>query len=386
MSLTQRLQKFIGIGGEGEQMKIIHCADLHLDSKLSANLDKNKAKERRNELLSTFIRMTEFAEENGVKAVLIAGDMFDTAVVSLAARRAVYDVIKTRRNIDFYYLRGNHDASGFFNYFDEIPDNLMVFGEEWSYYEYSADGGRKIVIAGVEQERTEGDIYSTLSLSHENFNIVILHGELTEYKKEGSAESIEIKKLYDRNIDYLALGHIHEYREGKLSPRGEYRYPGCLEGRGFDELGERGFVLLEINEGNFRNEISFIPFAKRRLYEVEVDVTGTVSAYEMLERAKEEVKKKASSEDLVRIILTGEIDIDCDKNTGLIKTRLSDEFYFIDVKDKTSFRADYRKYLNDATLKGEFVRLVQAEEPIDDIKAEIIRTGLFALNGEEIGV
>ena len=82
-------------------MKIIHCADLHLDSKLSANLDKNKAKERRNELLSTFIRMTEFAEENGVKAVLIAGDMFDTAVVSLAARRAVYDVIKTRSNIDF---------------------------------------------------------------------------------------------------------------------------------------------------------------------------------------------------------------------------------------------------------------------------------------------
>ena len=119
---------------------------------------------------------------------------------------------------------------------------------------------------------------------------------------------------------------------------------------------------------------------------MKVDVTGTVSAYEMLERAKEEVRKKASSEDLVRIILTGEIDIDCDKNTGLIKTRLSDEFYFIDVKDETSFRADYRKYLNDATLKGEFVRLVQAEEPIDDIKAEIIRTGLFALNGEEIGV
>ena len=28
-------------------MKILHCADLHLDSKMTANLDKEKAKERK---------------------------------------------------------------------------------------------------------------------------------------------------------------------------------------------------------------------------------------------------------------------------------------------------------------------------------------------------
>ena len=31
-------------------MKLIHCADLHLDSKLSANLDREKARERKKEL------------------------------------------------------------------------------------------------------------------------------------------------------------------------------------------------------------------------------------------------------------------------------------------------------------------------------------------------
>ena len=35
-------------------MKIIHTADLHLESKMGVNLDNDKAKKRRNELLFTF--------------------------------------------------------------------------------------------------------------------------------------------------------------------------------------------------------------------------------------------------------------------------------------------------------------------------------------------
>ena len=50
-------------------MKIIHCADLHLDSKMTANLDKEKAKERKAQLLKTFERMISFAVENEVKAI-----------------------------------------------------------------------------------------------------------------------------------------------------------------------------------------------------------------------------------------------------------------------------------------------------------------------------
>ena len=53
-------------------MKIIHCADLHLDSRMNANLEKDKAKERKGEILHTFERMITYAAENGVSAILIA--------------------------------------------------------------------------------------------------------------------------------------------------------------------------------------------------------------------------------------------------------------------------------------------------------------------------
>ena len=63
-------------------MKIIHCADLHLDSKMTSNLSKEQAKERKMEILRTYSRMIEYAKNNDVKAIIIAGDLFDTRNVS----------------------------------------------------------------------------------------------------------------------------------------------------------------------------------------------------------------------------------------------------------------------------------------------------------------
>ena len=58
-------------------MKLIHCADLHLDSRMEANLTKEQARERRQELLGTFTRMVAYAAKEGVRAILIAGYLFD---------------------------------------------------------------------------------------------------------------------------------------------------------------------------------------------------------------------------------------------------------------------------------------------------------------------
>ena len=55
-------------------MKIIHCADIHLDSKMSANLTKEKARERKTELLTTFQNMVAYGAEQGVAAIIIAGN------------------------------------------------------------------------------------------------------------------------------------------------------------------------------------------------------------------------------------------------------------------------------------------------------------------------
>ena len=86
-------------------MKIIHCADIHLDSKMSANLTKEKARERKTELLTTFQNMVAYGAEQGVAAIIIAGDLFDTKNVSATARNVVKDLIQGHPQIAFSLVR-----------------------------------------------------------------------------------------------------------------------------------------------------------------------------------------------------------------------------------------------------------------------------------------
>ena len=169
-------------------MKIVHCADLHLDSKMTANLTKEQARERKKEILRTFTRMVEYAAKNGVRAILIAGDLFDTRNISAMARNTVRDMICTHPEIDFLYLRGNHDSDNFLSTIEEIPENLLLFGEEWTAYRYG-----NVVITGMElNERNPVTAYNSLVLGHDDYNIVTLHGQLGNYLSREQAENISL--------------------------------------------------------------------------------------------------------------------------------------------------------------------------------------------------
>ena len=65
----------------------------------------------------------------------------------------------------------------------------------------------------------------------------------------------------------------------------------------------------------------------------------------------------------------------------------ADRCYFLKVEDRTRISVEYSAYARDASLKGEFVRLVQRDAALDEEeKAEIIRCGIQALAGEELPV
>ena len=364
-------------------MRIIHCADIHLCSKLSANLEGSKRKERRAELLSTFLRMVDYADENEIDAIIVAGDLFDTGNISVTARNAVSDAIMNHPLIRFYYLRGNHDADAFLSQLPEIPNNLKLFGTDWTTYEQ----GGNVTVSGVELTSENSTlIYDTLVLENDKINIVVLHGQETGYvqKSANKAENIAVDKLKGKGIDYLALGHIHGYRMEQLDKRGVYCYCGCLEGRGFDECGEKGFVLLEIDEATDTVEPVFIPFAKRKLFEIYADVSEAETTSEAEETIREQLTAKhITPESMVKVVLQGYVSVTAELDTELLKKRFEDDYYFIKIYDETKHKLTTSQFMHEASLKGEFVRKVMASELEEDMKAEVIRFGLRALTGEE---
>ena len=64
--------------------------------------------------------------------------------------------------------------------------------------------------------------------------------------------------------------------------------------------------------------------------------------------------------------------------------RICSRIIFEKVKDRTTLRVDYSDYEKDASLKGEFIRMVLGSELSQEQKAEVIRCGILALSGEEI--
>ena len=91
-------------------MKFIHCADLHLDAVMESGMPPKQAAERRSELLRAFSSLAAFAKGEGVRAVIIAGDLFDRCNVSQRARNYFLDTVKSTPEVDFLLLRGNHDS------------------------------------------------------------------------------------------------------------------------------------------------------------------------------------------------------------------------------------------------------------------------------------
>ncbi len=362
-------------------MKLIHCADIHLDSGMEANLTKEQAKIRKNELLLTFCDMVEYAATHDVQAIMIAGDLFDTGRITVRTRNVVMELITGHPQIDFYYIRGNHDVAWISTIQEQgpLPANLYLFAEEWVTYTYQEE---HVSISGVELcQDNHLKVCNTLILEPDMINIVMMHGQESNYHGKDKAEIINLRELKDKQIDYLALGHLHSYKKEVLDKRGIYCYSGCLEGRGFDECGEKGFVLLEVQEGKVTSQL--IPFAKRTLYEIPADLSGLQTAGE-IEAAVAESLRGISRESLVKVILQGSVEVDTPKDVDYLLSRFADDFFFLKIYDRTKLDIHIEDYQNDVSLKGEFIRLVLSEKLPQERKMQIILSGIKALSGEDV--
>ena len=153
-----------------------------------------------------------------------------------------------------------------------------------------------------------------------------------------------------------------------------------MEGRGFDETGEKGFVLLEIGD---RIESKFVPFAKRTIEEISVDVSDADGWFETIEKVKNTVKFDRNN--MYRIELVGDVGFEEDNLAKVVEEELQTLCYFVSVKDKTLLRIDAEKYKGDVSIRGEFVRSVLARTDwTEEKKRQVIALGLKALKGDEV--
>lgn len=360
-------------------MKIIHTGDIHLGAAMRM-LPPDKARLRGAEIVDTFRVLCSYARGNGIGAVLIAGDLFDENGVHKSLISEIFSIISSAQPVCFFYITGNHD-DGISLDGVVIPQNLYLFSKNRSWQSYDLPEG--ITITGIDEKYLTLDGYSSLRLRTERFNIVMLHGEAVGTERTGK-DQLALPRLQNKNIDYLALGHIHipTMQAERLDGRGKYRYCGCLEGRGFDECGKRGFFLLDIRGGQLYTE-NFVSIAKREAVVCSADISACNSYYDV-ERTALSALSGVSAGSMVKLVLRGRHRADLRKDIPMLTGRLSQSYFFIKIADESRIFIDYAQYKNDLSERGEFVREVGRYQMSEEERLEILEVGLKALAGEEI--
>jgi hypothetical protein len=304
--------------------------------------------------------------------VLLSGDLFDGGRVrpetAEALRAALGDmgipVFIAPGNHDYFHPRSPYAAARW-------PENVHIFSTpELSSVEVS---GLNCVVHGcafTDAHREDDPLAGFAAPEDGKIHLLCVHGEVG---KGGTYAPISPASLERCGADYVALGHIHAcsglQRAGKVS----WAYPGCPEGRGFDECGEKGALLVKV--GGHDVSAEFLPVCQRQYRVERVDIGGFAAFL-----------PPALSPDLVRIRLTGESRRTPDVQA--LCAQASERFFYAQVRDETTLPQDLWARSGEDSLTGLFLRqmkgrLSEAQEEDRPRLLLAARFGLAALEGGE---
>ena len=171
--------------------------------------------------------------------------------------------------------------------------------------------------------------------------LLILIGDYTpkdtfEKITEISEDYMEISQFETDSSSFKIGG-----RKKNQVDKGIYCYAGCLEGRGFDECGAKGFVLLTVDSGRIQHE--FVPFSCRQLHRISVNITGLTKNSEIGQKMKE-TTQNISSNDMVEFLLSGEVDPTANIAVSYLQNLVKSDFFFVKVKDETHMAINPEDY------------------------------------------
>ena len=315
-------------------MKFVHIADVHLDTPFKTISDRaDIGIERRLEQREALKKVIDYIKENNIEYLFISGDLYDQEYIRESSISFLNDLFKEIPNTNIYIAPGNHDPylkNSFYATYN-WNNNVKIFTnvvekvekEDVNIYGY-----------GFNSFEMNDDQINDINIDDSNkINILITHGDLNDSKYN----PIKLNELKQKGFDYVALGHIH-----KRDDITNIVYPGSLISLGFDELGDHGMIVGEIENKELNKK--FIKIDNREFVEYELDISNILSEEELIEKInniKEENK-------LYKIILEGYRNFPININIKFINKNI------IKIKNNTKIKIEYKE--NNSTLKGLFIK------------------------------
>lgn len=226
-------------------LKILHSADWHLDSPF-ASFPSPQRQQLKAAQLTLPDQIAELCIRENCDLVLLAGDLLDGK-----ASRETLDRLKrafARCGVPVLISPGNHDFCGPGSPWleESWPENVHVF-----------TGGLSCVVLKELDCRVWGAGFRSMDceslLAHfraegpETYHLGLFHGD--PLQANSPCNPVTAAQVRQSRLRYLALGHIHKagaFRSGNTL----CGWPGCPMGRGWDETGEKGVYIVQVEAEN----------------------------------------------------------------------------------------------------------------------------------------
>lgn len=263
-------------------VKFAHIADCHIGGWSDLKLKELN--------MIVFSKALNICIERNVDFVLIAGDLFNTALPAIELIKQVTLDLKKLKDNDTpcYIIAGSHDYSPsgktMLDVFENagLVENVVKFeDDEKIRLKFTEDKKTGVKITGMfgKSGGVESSYYEKLDRgsleSEEGKKIFMFHTTLTEFKPEHLAMiSSEPVAIMPRGFDYYAGGHPHFVFNEVKEPYGRIVYPGALFPNNFGEMEKfkyGGFYINEFVEGGIKSE--FIQVLGKEVVNYNIDLT-----------------------------------------------------------------------------------------------------------------
>lgn len=358
-------------------LKLLHAGDLHLDTPFRS-LPPREARRRRAEQRRALDALRDLAVARGVDLALLAGDLFDAQTVYPETVEALAAALEGFP-CPVCIAPGNHDPFTDRSPYDTYPwpDNVHIFRSEAVASLTFSDLGARVYGCAFTSPVRENDPLAGFRAPQDGLvNLGVFH---TQVGKTGPYAPIDPASLAGSGLTYAALGHVHQATAPDAKAPTPWAYCGCLMGRGFDELGDKGACIVTIDGGRVVGW-ELVPLAQSRYVLLEVDVTGQDPQAALLDALD------GHREDYCRVKLQGEA---ATLDPALLAQAAQGRCRTLELKDETVVPLDIWRRVEEETLTGLFLqemrrRIQTAEDSAASANLQLaLRYGLAALEGRE---
>ena len=361
-------------------MKIITFADAHIGISTYSTIDpKTNLNTRVLDSLNGIDQIINYAEENNIKYILFAGDMFKNALPSPTLVREINKRIKAsaEKGIKWIIQDGNHDVSPLETAKSALDplSTLKVENVEHTRFEktYMIDNNIRVLV--LPTYTTQEEVENILSKYNDNIKTIVmghftsLNAKLNDWLIASNEDAIDIKIFQKPNILAVVLGHLHKHQILNTNPL-SYYCSSTIRTDFNEEHDKKGFVVLDI-DNNYNVSYIFKEIKTQEFLSVKMDLVGEEDAQANVMAYLNHIKKDLIDK-VVRVQLTLDKENNIDDNEILEFLNNNNVSYIAniskifdreqlirnkDINEQITEEEALREYFKDNSDKDEIIKL-----------------------------